>query len=76
VAVPRVDAWVLADPRIAQAFLEDEATRTRWSAQAERIGELARQAPLDREAIGRACPGFAALAEFIKRHAPVPQPTA
>jgi hypothetical protein len=73
-AVPRVDAWVLADPRIAQAFQAEEATRTRRSAQAERIGELARQAPLDREAIGRAHPGFAALAAFIKRLAPVPEP--
>jgi hypothetical protein len=74
VAVPRVDAWVLADPRIAQAFQAEEATRTRRWAQAERIGELARQAPLDREAIGRAHPGFAALAAFIKRLAPVPEP--
>jgi hypothetical protein len=76
VAVPRIDAWILADPRIAQAFQADEATRKSRYAQAEQIGELARQAPLDRAAIGRACPEFAALAEFIKRHAPVPEPTA
>jgi hypothetical protein len=35
---------------------------------------LAQQAPLDRDAIGRAHPGFAALAAFIKRLAPVPEP--
>lgn len=75
-AIPDVDAWVMADSRLRQAFESDETTRRSRYERAVRIGDLARDLPVDHEAIGRAHPEFAALAEFINRHATVPQPMA
>jgi hypothetical protein len=72
-AIPKVDSWIRADPRIAQAFQADETMRNDRYNQAVQIGYLVQQAPLDRLAIGRVHPEFAALAEFIQRHLPVPQ---
>jgi hypothetical protein len=75
-AVPKIDAWVKADPRVREDFESNEATRDNRFNQGVRIGELAKVAPIDREAIARAHPEFRALEEFVERHAPIPQPSA
>jgi hypothetical protein len=73
-AVPNVDAWVKADPRIRADFEANPATRDSRYNQAVRIEELVKEAPLDRDAIRRARPEFRALEEFIERSSPILQP--
>jgi hypothetical protein len=72
-AVPDVDSWLMADPRVRQVFEADEVTRTDRYERAVRAIDLARAAPIDREAIGRAHPEFRALNEFIVENTRVPQ---
>src|SRR5262249_51242378 len=73
-AIPKIDAWVKADPRIRQDFEANLATRDSRYNQSLQIEELVKEAPLDREAIRRAHPEFRALEEFIERSSPIPQP--
>jgi hypothetical protein len=73
-AIPNVDAWVKADPRIRADFEANSATRGNRYNQAIRIWELVKEAPLNREEIRRVHPEFRALDEFIERSSPILQP--
>lgn len=74
-ADPDIDAWVMADSRVRACFISDETTRNSVSERAARIGDLARDEPLDRAAIGQSHPSFRDLDSFIRQHASALQPT-
>lgn len=77
-AIPRLDAWAVADPRIKRAFGEDESKlgpRTYYD-RAVRFADLTKREPFDRGALYRSNAEFRGLADFIQRqlasaHAPV-----
>ena len=68
VATPDIDAWILADPAVRAAFEAMDPVPPTRQQRAYRIGEVAASRPIDREAIARAHPDFAALAGFIATH--------
>ncbi len=74
-ARPDVDAWLMADPAARAIFEADGATRRSRIERAARIGEIARNRPLDREAIGKVHPEFASLVAFVDQLRPAPLPT-
>ena len=76
IAQPNVDAWLMSDPSIRAIFDSDEVTRTSVHDRAVRVAEVAASRPIDREAIARAHPDFAALAEFIATHSRAPEAVA
>jgi hypothetical protein len=75
-AIPKVDAWVLADPAVRAGFEADEATRDNRYEQSRRIREIAERRPIDRQLIAASHPEFVELAEYIREKTAVPQPTA
>jgi hypothetical protein len=71
-AIPNLDAWVTADPRVKAIFDSNEATKTDRYLRAARIVGLAQERPLDRKAIGLAHPEFLELLRFVSQYEPVP----
>lgn len=67
-AVPRLEAWAMTDPRIAQglqSYLEGKATAVQ---RAVRIGELTKKQPFDQTALYQQSADFRALVDFLRRH--------
>ena len=75
-AVPDVDAWVMADPEVRAAFEADEATRANPRERSKRIGPMAEARAIDREAIAHAHPEFASLMEFLASRARIARASA
>jgi hypothetical protein len=67
-AIPRLNAWALTDPRIREAFEADEATRKNYYAQAARIGALTKNRPFDDSVLRRDNADYRGLVEFLERH--------
>jgi hypothetical protein len=68
IAVPRLDAWAVTDPRIKRDFdslLDGKAT---YIDKAVRIGKLVREEPFDPTELLRRSPDFKGLVEFLQRH--------
>ena len=69
-AIPTLETWAIADPRIKEAFEEDELNvgpRTLHDT-AVRFAEFTRHEPFNRDALYQANPEFRALSDFINRH--------
>jgi hypothetical protein len=75
-AIPRLDAWAMVDPRIRQAFEQDERGHgpRSYHERSLRFAELVREEPFDSEALYRENAEFRGLVDFINRHAPAAQP--
>src|SRR5579884_785003 len=69
-AIPRLNAWAVTDPRIRRAFEEEEATRSDYFNQAVRIGPLTTRQPFDATALRQANEDFRGLLRFLEIHQP------
>jgi hypothetical protein len=72
VAIPRLDAWAMTDPRIKQdfeSFLEGKAS---YTDRAVRIGNLTKNQPFNPSELYRKSDDFRGLVEFLQRYSPVP----
>lgn len=76
IAIPRLDAWVMTDPRIKQDFESYLQGKASYRDRALRIGELTRRHPFDSSELYRTNEDFKGLVEFLQRHSPVPTASA
>ena len=76
IAVPRLDAWLMMDPRIKQDFEAYLQGKASYHDRAMRIGELTRHQPFDASELYRTNEDFKGLVEFLQRHTPVPAASA
>jgi hypothetical protein len=69
-AIPRIDAWAVHDPRVKADFESRPETRSddAFWARGLRITELAKAAPIDVDRIARADEEFRGLLEFSRQH--------
>jgi hypothetical protein len=72
IAVPRLDAWAMTDPRIEQDFESYLDGKASYHDRALRIGELIKRHPFDPSELYRTNADFKGLVEFLQRHSPVP----
>jgi len=68
-AIPGLDVWAAADPRIREALERDEAEhgKSTCAERSRRFEELVKEQPFDREALCRANDEARGLIEFIER---------
>lgn len=69
VAVPDVDAWAWADPRLAEVFRSTPGLAGDRYRRAEAIGRLTGEIPFDVAALRETDEEFRRLEEFLDRHA-------
>jgi hypothetical protein len=74
-AVPRLDAWVMVDPRIREAFEADELTRDpqNYYGRSLKIGELTKDKPFDVALLRQESAEFQGLEEFLERQLRAPK---
>jgi len=70
VAIPRLDAWAMTDPRIKQDFESYLQGRANYLDRAVRIGELTKSQPFDPSELYRKSDDFKGLVEFLQRYSP------
>lgn len=72
IAIPRLDAWAMTDPRIKQDFESYLEGKANYRDRAKRIGELTKNQPFDPSELYRKSDDFRSLVEFLQRHSPAP----
>jgi hypothetical protein len=72
VAIPRLVAWAMTDPRIKQDFESYLEGKANYIDRAVRIGELTKNQPFDPTELYRKSEYFRGLVEFLQRHSPAP----
>jgi hypothetical protein len=72
IAIPRLDAWAMTDPRIKQDFESYQHGKASYQDRSLRIGELIKRHPFDPSELYRTNADFKGLVEFLQRHSPVP----
>jgi hypothetical protein len=70
VAIPRLDAWAMTDPRIKRDFESHFSDETSYADRAARFKQLTRSQPFDATELSRTNRDFRGLIDFIERHAP------
>jgi hypothetical protein len=70
IAVPRLDAWAMTDPRIRRDLETSLDARAIFSERAARIAELTKTQPFDPTQLYRTNADFRGLVEFLQKHAP------
>jgi hypothetical protein len=70
VAIPRLDAWALSDPRIRREFDSLPNGKEIYLDRLARLVELMRRHPFDATELYRTNADFRGLVEFLQRHAP------
>ncbi|HZV03751.1 MAG TPA: hypothetical protein VE999_01555 [Gemmataceae bacterium] len=71
-AIPRLDAWAMTDPRIKQDFESFQHGKASYQDRSLRIGELIKRHPFDPSELYRSNADFKGLVEFLQKHSPVP----
>ena len=72
VAVPRLDAWAMTDPRIKQDFESYFQGRANYLDRARRFAEITRNQSFDPTELSRQSADFRGLIAFLKQHSPAP----
>jgi hypothetical protein len=70
VAVPRLDAWALTDPRLKRAFDAQRDGKAIYVERATRLAELLKRQSFDATELYRTNADFRGLVEFLQKHAP------
>jgi hypothetical protein len=70
VAVPRLDAWAMTDPRIAQDLQAHLDGKGLYADRAQRIRDLTKVKPFDPTVLCRENADFRGLTDFLRQHAP------
>jgi hypothetical protein len=69
-AIPRLDAWALTDPRIKHELDSHPAGREIYLDRAARIAQLLKRQPFNATELERTSPDFRGLIDFVRKHAP------
>jgi hypothetical protein len=69
-AIPRLDAWAMTDPRIKQDFELHAQGKADYFGRAARIGKLTKSQPFDPSVLYRQSEDFRGLIDFLQRYAP------
>jgi hypothetical protein len=75
-AIPKLNAWLIADPFIQEAFARRPDTRESYHSQAVAILDLVRRHPVDRQKVKDCFPDFTQLDDFLIEHTVAPASSA
>jgi hypothetical protein len=76
VAVPRLDAWAITDPRIRKDFESWMEGKGNYFHRAVRMPDLTRETPFDPTELLRSTPDLRGLVDFLRRRTPAAAPEA
>jgi hypothetical protein len=72
IAIPRLDAWALTDPRLRDALQPPPGVKLLYKERAARIKELTRDEPFDATELLRLDTDYKGLVDFLVKYAPAP----